>query len=56
MLLAGAGVRGGTVIGSSDRLGGEPKDTPVGPELLAGTICRTLGLPGPGATIPGLFG
>ncbi|HEX3147628.1 MAG TPA: DUF1501 domain-containing protein, partial [Gemmataceae bacterium] len=45
MLLAGAGVRGGTVIGSSDRLGGEPKDTPVGPEHLAGTICHTLNLP-----------
>ena len=56
MLMAGAGVRGGTVVGSSDRLGGEPKDMPVGPEHLAGTIRHTLGLPGPGATIPGLSG
>jgi uncharacterized protein (DUF1501 family) len=55
MLLAGAGVRGGTVVGSSDRLGGEPKDSPVGPHEFAGTIRRTLGLPGPGPLIPGLL-
>jgi uncharacterized protein (DUF1501 family) len=53
-LLAGAGIRGGAVIGSSDRLGGEPTDTPVGPERFAGAIRHTLGLPGPGETIPGL--
>ena len=35
MLLAGGGIRGGTVIGASDRLGGEPKDTPVDPGWLA---------------------
>jgi uncharacterized protein (DUF1501 family) len=56
MLLAGAGVRGGATIGKSDRLGGEPKDTPVGTELFASTIRHTLGLPGPGMVIPGLFG
>jgi len=55
MLLAGAGIRGGAVVGSSDRLGGEPKDTPVGPEQLAGTFRHTLGLPGPDSPIPGLF-
>jgi uncharacterized protein (DUF1501 family) len=55
ILLAGAGIRGGTVVGSSDRLGAEPKDTPVDPSMLAGTIRHTLGLPGPGATIPGLL-
>lgn len=44
MLLAGAGVRGGTVIGASDRLGGEPKDAPVGPDWLAETIRGTLGI------------
>ena len=44
MLLAGAGVQGGTVIGSSDRLGAEPKDTPVGPDWLAMTIRTTLGV------------
>jgi hypothetical protein len=54
LLLAGAGVRGGTVIGASDRLGGEPADAPVGPDEFAGFMRHTLGLPGPGATIPGL--
>ena len=44
LLLAGAGTPGGTVIGSSDRLGGEPKDTPVGPDWLAATIRGTLGI------------
>jgi uncharacterized protein (DUF1501 family) len=53
-ILAGAGVRGGTVIGASDRLGGGPTDTPVGPDEFAGFLRHTLGLPGPGATIPGL--
>lgn len=53
-LLAGAGIRGGAAIGSSDRLGGEPADMPVGPEMFAGTIRHTLGLPGPGETLPGL--
>jgi hypothetical protein len=55
LLLAGAGIRGGTVIGSSDRLGGEPNDTPIGPDQFAGLMRHTLGLPGPGATIPGLL-
>jgi uncharacterized protein (DUF1501 family) len=42
MLLAGGGLSGGKVIGSSDRLGGEPKDVPVGPDWLAGTIRAAL--------------
>src|SRR5262245_53764119 len=46
MLLAGAGVRGGTVVGSSDHLGGEPEDHPVGPDWLAHSIRHTLGLSG----------
>ena len=54
MLLAGGGVRGGTVIGASDRLGGEPRDVPIGPERLAATICRAVGLPNVGEPIPGL--
>ena len=28
VLLAGAGVRGGAVVGASDRFGGEPADRP----------------------------
>src|SRR6185312_9201300 len=31
MLLAGAGVRGGAVIGASDRFAGEPTTTPIEP-------------------------
>jgi uncharacterized protein (DUF1501 family) len=54
-LLAGGGVRGGQVIGSSDILGGEPKDCPVGPEQFAASIQRALGLPSSSEPIPGLF-
>jgi uncharacterized protein (DUF1501 family) len=56
MLVAGGGVRGGQVLGASDRLGGEPKDTAVGPENLVATIRHVLGLPTAGAPIPGLIG
>ena len=52
MLLAGGGVRGGQVIGSSDCLGGEPNDTPVGPEHLVATIRHAVGLPTAGPAIP----
>jgi uncharacterized protein (DUF1501 family) len=54
-LLAGGGVRGGRVIGSSDRLGGEPRDCPVGPEQFARTVRLALGLPVRGGPIPGLL-
>jgi hypothetical protein len=53
MALAGAGVKGGQVVGSSDRIGGEPKDHPATPGQVAATIYRALGidprmrLPGP---------
>ncbi len=53
ILLAGGGIRGGQVIGSSDNLGGEPKDRPVSPAQIAATIYQALGvdlatmLPGP---------
>lgn len=56
MLLAGGGIRGGMVIGASDRLGDEPLEAPVGPEQLAATICRTIGLHCKGEPIPGLIG
>ncbi|HJZ94483.1 MAG TPA: DUF1501 domain-containing protein [Gemmataceae bacterium] len=54
-LWAGGGVRGGRVIGSSDRLGGEPRDCPVGPEQFARTVRLALGLPVRGGPIPGLL-
>jgi uncharacterized protein DUF1501 len=42
--MAGGGVRGGQVYGSSDRLGAEPWDNPVGPENVVATIYHALGV------------
>jgi hypothetical protein len=44
ILFAGGGIRGGQVIGSSDRIGAEPKDRPVTPEHVAATIYHALGI------------
>lgn len=43
--LAGGGIKGGTIYGSSDRIGGEPKDGLVTPADLLSTIYHCLGLP-----------
>ncbi len=43
-LLAGGGVSGGQVIGSSDSVGEGPKDRPVTPADLAATIYTLLGI------------
>jgi hypothetical protein len=57
VLFAGAGVRGGRVVGSSDAVGAEPKDRPVTPAEVAASVYRALGLdphtllPGPGGTL-----
>ncbi len=45
VFLAGGGVRGGTVVGSSDPDGGYPASDPQTPENLAATIYSALGLP-----------
>ncbi len=45
VFLAGGGVRGGTVIGSSDKIGGQVETDPQRPENLAATIYQALGLP-----------
>jgi uncharacterized protein (DUF1501 family) len=45
VLLAGGGVKGGRVIGASDRLGGVPARDPQTPESFAATIFRALGIP-----------
>jgi len=45
VFLAGGGVRGGTVLGSSDRNGGFPATSPQTPENLAATIYDVLGIP-----------
>ena len=59
VLFAGGGVRGGQVIGASDRHGAEPKDRPVTPAEVAATVYHALGvdlatrLPGPdGRPVP----
>jgi hypothetical protein len=45
VLLAGGGVVGGRIIGSTDRIGGHPTSDPQRPENLAATIYRSLGIP-----------
>ena len=44
VVLAGGGVRGGQVIGSSDRVGESPSDNPVTPADLAFSIYSLLGI------------
>jgi uncharacterized protein (DUF1501 family) len=44
-LLAGAGIRGGTVYGSSDATGGYVRDNPVRPEAFGATLFHALGIP-----------
>ena len=45
VFFAGGGVKGGTVIGSSDRQGGYPASSPQKPENMAATIYHALGIP-----------
>jgi hypothetical protein len=45
LLLAGAGIRGGTVLGASDRIGAYPIADRQTPENLAATIFSALGIP-----------
>ncbi len=45
VFFAGGGVRGGTVIGSSDKIGAYPATSPQRPENLAATIYDALGIP-----------
>jgi uncharacterized protein (DUF1501 family) len=51
-ILAGGGVKGGRVVGTSDAIASEPKDRPITPAELVATIYHALGIP-PDATIPG---
>jgi len=41
---AGGGIQGGQVIGSSDAIGGQPKDRPIAPAELAATVYHGLGI------------
>jgi hypothetical protein len=45
VFVAGGGVRGGTVVGASDKIGGHPSSEPQTPEDLAATIYQHLGIP-----------
>lgn len=43
-VLAGGGIRGGAVYGSSDRIGAYPAEKPVSPPDLTATIYHALGI------------
>ena len=45
VFFAGGGVKGGNVVGSSDRMGAYPSSDPQKPENMAATIFQSLGLP-----------
>jgi hypothetical protein len=45
VFFAGGGVRGGTIVGASDKIGGYPASHPQQPENMAATIYRSLGIP-----------
>ena len=54
LLLAGAGVHGGAVIGATDRKGAAPKTRPCRPEDVAATIYHALGIDHHGTYFPRL--
>jgi hypothetical protein len=45
ILLAGAGIQGGSIFGSTDAQGGYPATNPVAPRDLTATILHLLGVP-----------
>ncbi len=53
ILFAGGGVCGGQAVGSSDRIGAEPRDRPVTPAEVAATVYQALGIDAR-TRIPGL--
>jgi uncharacterized protein (DUF1501 family) len=52
ILFAGAGIKGGQVVGASDRNGAEPRDRPASPGEVAATVYKALGI-GPETRLPG---
>jgi len=44
ILMAGGGIKGGQVIGSSDEIGSAPKDRPTTPAQVAATVFQGLGI------------
>jgi hypothetical protein len=55
ILMAGGGIKGGQIYGSSDRTGAEPRDNPVSPANVVATVYHALGLPTEAAPIVELF-
>jgi uncharacterized protein (DUF1501 family) len=53
--LAGGGIKRGAVVGSSDKIGGDVRDTPVSPKDLLATTFYLLGID-PHATVPDRIG
>lgn len=49
VFFAGGGIRGGTVVGSSDKDGAYPATAPQTPDNMAATIYHALGIPDTGA-------
>lgn len=45
VVMAGGGIRGGQVYGSTDRIGASPADRPCGPQDIHATIFHALGIP-----------
>jgi hypothetical protein len=43
-MLAGGGIRGGVIHGSSDRIAAYPKDHPVSPQDFSATVFHALGV------------
>src|SRR5262245_43305006 len=54
-VFAGGGMGMGRVVGSSDRLGGEVRDTPISPKDILATAFHLLGID-PHTTVPGPLG
>jgi Protein of unknown function (DUF1501) len=55
ILMAGGGIKGGQVVGSSDEIGAAPKDRPTTPAEVAATVFRGLGID-LGTELPGAQG
>jgi uncharacterized protein (DUF1501 family) len=45
VLMAGGGIVGGQIIGSSDEIGAHPKDRPITPAEIVATVYERLGIP-----------
>ncbi|HWC88096.1 MAG TPA: DUF1501 domain-containing protein, partial [Pirellulales bacterium] len=56
MVLAGGGIRGGTVVGESDRQGAHPTSQPLTPADVHATIFAALGYDAQAVTYPALDG